>query len=89
MPRLIDADALLKNAIKDEYSVEHVLVSAIRDAPTIDAEPLVRCKDCQHWGTGHGGETDKIKVCEFANYMVGKNGYCVYGERKDGSGGAG
>lgn len=38
--RLIDADVLMKNAIKDEYDVEHVLVSTIRDAPTIDAEPV-------------------------------------------------
>lgn len=43
---------------------------------------VVQCKDCKHWGTGYGGETEHVKVCEFANYMVGANGYCVYGERK-------
>ena len=47
-----------------------------------DMARVVRCKNCKHWGTGYGGETEHIKVCEYANYMVGKNGYCVYGERK-------
>lgn len=54
----------------------------IETSPTIDAVEVVRCKDCKRWGTGYGGETEHIKVCEFANYMVGENGYCVYGERK-------
>lgn len=50
--------------------------------PAVDAVEVVRCRDCKHWGTGYGGETEHVKVCEFANYMVGANGYCVYGERK-------
>ena len=50
--------------------------------PSVDAVEVVRCRDCKHWGTGYGGEAEHVKVCEFANYMVGANGYCVYGERK-------
>ena len=57
-------------------------VATIEAAPAIDAVPVVRCRECRHWGTGYGGETDKIKVCEWANYMVVGNGYCVYGERR-------
>ena len=53
-------------------------------AHTIDAVSVVRCKDCKHWGTDWAiGETEHVKCCEFANYMVGANGYCVYGEAKD------
>ena len=55
---------------------------AILNAPTIEAEPVVHCKECRHWGTGHCAETDAVKVCEYAKYMVGGNGYCVYGERR-------
>ena len=91
--RLIDADALVKYfeglAVSlanvecfDAADATQTAAETLKLAPTIDAEPVVRCKDCQHWGTGYGGETDNIKVCEYANYMVGKNGYCVYGERK-------
>ena len=42
---------------------------------------IVHCKDCIHWGTGVPGETEKVKCCEDGKYMVGENGYCVYGER--------
>ena len=42
---------------------------------------IVHCKDCKHWGTGVAGETENVKCCEYGRYMVGMNGYCVYGER--------
>lgn len=58
------------------------VIGAIETVPTIDAVKVVRCKDCRRWGTGYGGETEKVKVCYYAGYMVGENGYCVYGERK-------
>lgn len=45
----------------------------------------VHCRECKHWGTGVAGETDMIKCCEYGGYMVGNNGYCVYGERKESS----
>lgn len=82
----------LLNQKKAEYSssnykqIRRGICKAIRIAcemPTVDAVEVVRCKDCKHWGTGYGGETEHAKVCEFANYMVGANGYCVYGEKMD------
>ena len=42
---------------------------------------IIHCKDCIHWGTGIAGETENVKCCEYGKYMVGANGYCVYGER--------
>ena len=43
---------------------------------------IIHCKDCIHWGTGIAGETENVKCCEFGKYMVGENGYCVYGEKE-------
>lgn len=43
---------------------------------------IVHCKDCKHWGTGVAGETENVKCCEYGNYMVCENGYCVYGEKE-------
>ena len=42
----------------------------------------VRCKDCRHWLKDVPGCIETIRRCRFGNYMVGTNGYCVYGERK-------
>ena len=44
---------------------------------------LVHCKDCKYWVTGVKGETKNVKCCEYGGYMVGANGYCVYGEKKE------
>ena len=43
---------------------------------------IVHCKDCKYWGTGVPGETENVKCCEYGGYMVGVNGYCVYGEKE-------
>lgn len=43
----------------------------------------IRCKECNHWLKDVPGCTDAIGRCRFGNYMVGANGYCVYGERKE------
>lgn len=57
--RTIDADALEKElnnererfVALDMKGAEHILVHSalrlLREAPTIDAEPVVRCKDCR------------------------------------------
>lgn len=61
-----------------------IFANTINKQPAIDAVPVVRCKDCKHWGTDWAlGETEYVKCCEFGRYMVGLNGYCVYGERKE------
>lgn len=53
--RLIDADKLHYNRIRIFHSdgtiggYNAVVMSAeIKDAPTVDAVPVVRCKDCVH-----------------------------------------
>ena len=43
---------------------------------------IVHCKDCKHWGNGVPGETENVKCCECGGYMVGANGFCVYGEKE-------
>lgn len=56
----------------------------VNDLPAVDAVPVVRCKDCEWWGLPKGMyATENVKHCEFGRYMVGSNGYCVYGEVKD------
>ena len=84
MSRLIDADKIDFNEVfggqsdfaKDTRGAAQSLIDA---QPTVEAVPVVRCKKCEHWGTGGAGETKHVKCCEYAKYMVGENGYCCYG----------
>lgn len=86
--RLIDADAfeeLFDKQIKyGATDIFEAVEDALQDTPTIDAVPVVRCKDCKHWGMLEGPpETASVKCCELGQYMVGANSYCVYGGVKD------
>lgn len=77
--RLIDGDALWErldnepwfdNADRDEIALP--IVSA---APTVDAEVVVRCKDCKH---EFGGS------CILCGFQKRKpEDFCSYGERKN------
>lgn len=45
--RLIDADALIKTLGIDDLPIR--LTYEIENAPTVDAVPVIRCKDCKYW----------------------------------------
>lgn len=79
-----ELDERLKFARKEYSGVaieyQHALITAIECMKKVKAQ--VHCRDCMHWGTGAAGETDMVKCCEYAKYMVGNNGYCGYAEKK-------
>lgn len=85
--RYIDANALCDRitATFPPMSANAMCV-AIENAPTVDAvEVPCRCKKCKYWRHyEHLGCTEYVKVCTLANYMIGENGYCLYGERREG-----
>lgn len=78
--RLIDADALEKEMCSGcEYSKNKYANCddcAIANAPTIDAEPVVRCKDCDR---GFGSPVCPIQIKDWA---INKDTFfCAWGER--------
>lgn len=89
--RLIDANTLIKEAYA-EGAYGYVDAKQIADAPTIDAAPVVRCWECEHWkpfGSKAGNsflDMEYIGCCEFTNYCRSESDFCSYGERKGGDG---
>ena len=88
--RLIDADALgVGRCSKDVLPAAYCagwngLIGLIEKAPTIDAVPVVRCKDCIR-----RYDTDECPMCfliegKYYEYTNG-NGFCDRGERKGGA----
>ena len=62
----------------------------ILEAPTVDAVPVVRCKDCKHWQPSEYGVVEQ-PYCKHLGYkeetgldiQIGnENDYCSFGERK-------
>lgn len=64
---LFDADWMLDN---DEHMVEDIL----RKQPTIDAVPVVRCKDCKWYDSA-------FYACSKCGVCVDHDFFCADGER--------
>ena len=98
--RLIDADRLNKPIYAEEDNITgsgmsydeicgyndgiDIAWNKIDGAPTIDAVPVVRCKDCIR-----RYDTDECPMCFLieGNYCdyTNENGFCDRGERKEGA----
>lgn len=81
--RLKDADTLIESIeqCKGKNSIYAQFVRAyIKDAPTIDAVPVVRCKDCKFYDTP---KNFKKPYCMRGAYVkVNADDYCSKGERR-------
>ena len=87
--RTIDADALMKTVFNDVVLVDGevkgvglILAETVDKAPTIDAVPVVRCRECKHH------EDEEIGMVYCPNMIGGwvvENWFCADGERKEGA----
>ena len=86
--RLIDADRALEIvrnqgiAHPNAYHLTNYATLILREAPTVDAVEVVRCRECKyHEDTNVAG----FKHCCLIGKTVRYNDFCSYGERKDGA----
>ena len=80
--RLIDADALIqKRSHAKTYAQDMYVIGQgyVMSAPTIDAVPVVRCKDCRHYNTI--GCLKGFGWCENIDRCTSDNFYCANGRR--------
>lgn len=101
--RLIDADSLLqvirKNIPKnphDEYQEGQEIGLSMADGmvcnePTVDAEPIIRCKDCKYWqepveqdGYKYPSQCtrDERAYMEECAILMDADDFCSRGEKK-------
>ena len=83
--RLIDADSLAKELMHEGLGYQY---NRVMCAPTVDAVPVIRCKDCKHyyekeWVVG-GGSYTSCWYQTIANAQP--NDFCSRAERKEGRG---
>ena len=83
--RLIDADALMEKYDKTTVWDSWVEINC---APTIDAVPVIRCKDCKKWEADGTYEFDIVGgksmwgSCSNSLHHCKDNHFCSYGERR-------
>lgn len=84
--RLIDADALHLGKFVEPRTEWHqgwndALNAATTQAPTIDAVPVVRCKDCKYFQDNNSGYPHD--ECRWGKgETLDPDDFCSYGERK-------
>ena len=67
--------------------VTKIIPNIINKAPTIDAMPVVRCKECKHWYEYSCNE--EYGSCHFwqandnENTETESDDFCSYGQRKE------
>ena len=92
--RLIDADKMAvddseaymsaQSQITDNmkwlinFTAHSIIQRLIADTPTVDAVPVVRCKDCRYWGD-EAGVTVRTDGVRFARCKV--HNLCVRGKK--------
>jgi hypothetical protein len=90
--RLIDVDDLidfidmghLRNPLENCFS-ERDVMCMLESRPTVDAVPVVRCRECKYRGTddcifhikGEPADEELLRKLD--------NDFCSYGERKEGA----
>lgn len=95
MARLINADDFLKRLNErpvdypdpgcDFYYLEETVESVLAETPTVDAVPVVRCKDCKHYGWEQEPCHGRIQqFCKLHKglVVVHRGTFCSYGERR-------
>ena len=82
--RLIDADALIDTLYDHEFAsyIDKGEVSTvINDEPTVDAVPVIRCKDCKWYSANTGYHWGR---CEnYRPFPFDETDYCSRAERKE------
>lgn len=73
--RLIDGDELEEKAWRFKLDSRELIAKMIEDAPTIDAVPIVRCKDCEYW------DAKELYCCDFLTQD--EMGFCKWGKRRE------
>lgn len=99
MARYIDADELVQWSEKVDLTEDggidiNVFDEYVQNAPTIDAVPVVRCKDCRWWykkidespygycyACKHGHISEHWEIRIYRTYK--SDWYCADGERED------
>ena len=93
--RLIDADALIEKfnekanmaeCLVDERTAERfatfcALADAVEEMPTVDAVPVIRCKDCTFGHYIDHGHMHCLHPCGLTTNMT--DDFCSYAERKE------
>lgn len=73
----------LADEIKDPDLLIDEMIRRAQEAPAVDVEPVIRCRNCKHW---EGGADESIYAdwCSYLERTTSYEFYCAKGERDGG-----
>lgn len=96
--RLIDADQMALDeseaymsaqtkirdivALQVNYVVHNKIQMLLADTPTVDAVPVVRCRDCKYSESATWNKKG-YRICPASHMEITDDDFCSYGERKE------
>jgi hypothetical protein len=86
--RLIDADGLRRRIVafctgcSTTYLTVENIVMMINQADTVDAVPVVRCRDCEYF-VNAAVNANGFLICGVSDMDITPEDFCSYGERKE------
>lgn len=84
--RLIDADQFILAIMDASLSSvdEDTILDLVDSVPTVDAAPVVRCKDCENAYNNSSAIASGIFYCSTNMRAMLEDDFCSYGERRGG-----
>ena len=80
--KLIDVDAFLEKMKRTSRYFD--VKFDIEEMPTIDAVPVVRCRECKYRFKNNGHSKDGCPIID-ANIWMDDDDFCSHGEREKGA----
>ena len=81
---LINADKLMeKYTHPNELIYTFSVMDDIKNAPIVDAVPVVRCEDCKYGFPCVSLETETSIHCKLMRTIMRNDSFCSYGKRKE------
>ena len=77
-------DADLCATCGEHHTAEDVIMM-IKTAPTVDAVPVVRCRECKYRFKNNGHDKSGCPIID-NNIWMDDDDFCSHGERKEGKG---
>ena len=80
---LIDANVFRDWLSKQKRIGKNLVIMMLDETPTVDAVPVVRCKDCKHWrNSGNNIFGSDYGTCVECLMDTQQEHFCSYGERR-------
>ena len=80
----LDSDYIQETLYRRGFKTRQDIEEWLNNAPTIDAVPVVRCRDCKNL-VNATINANCFLICDISDMEIAPEDFCSHGERKEGA----